>query len=309
MPNQEAQVGGGEIGRTMRDAGLEKAIKAAGGVVSLARAIGIAQPSVSAWSRIPAERVLAIEALTRVHRYILRPDLYGPSEDQVTSKSEVDEIDQLRAAEYGLLSLLLGKAPDAETLKRVATLKGDASDLGMAHIELAAAAAAADDRAVSKEFFDLFIGLGRGDLLPYASYYLTGFLHERPLARVREDLDQLGIERAGTSREPEDHIAILLEVMAGLARGEFEADFSEQARFFDRHLSWAARCSPISRCRIAGFPPWAVSPRLHGTESEAFTLPGSEAKGTASASHPMLQGAIGRRRPRSRGGVDRRRSS
>jgi TorA maturation chaperone TorD len=224
----------------MRDAGLEQAIKAAGGVASLARAIGIAQPSVSAWSRIPADRVLAVESLTRVQRSVLRPDLYGP--DQVTSKSEVDEIDQLRAAEYGLLSLLLGEAPDADTLKRVATLKGDASDLGMAHVELAAAAASADDRVVSKEFFDLFIGLGRGELLPYASYYLTGFLHERPLARVREDLEVLGIERAGISREPEDHIAILLEVMSGLARGDFEADFSEQARFFDRHLKpWAAR--------------------------------------------------------------------
>jgi len=230
----------------MRDAGLEQAIRAAGGVASLARAIGIAQPSVSAWSRIPAERVLTVEAMTRVHRFILRPDLYGPAEDQVASKSqvksEVDEIDQLRAAEYGLLSLLLGKAPDADTLSRVAGLKGDASDLGMAHVELAAAAAAADDRSVSKEFFDLFIGLGRGDLLPYASYYMTGFLHERPLARVREDLDVLGIERAGSSREPEDHIAILMEVMAGLARGEFEADFAEQARFFERHLKpWASR--------------------------------------------------------------------
>lgn len=230
----------------MRDAGLEQAIRAAGGVASLARAIGIAQPSVSAWSRIPAERVLAVEALTRVHRFVLRPDLYGASEDQVSTKSqvksEIDEIDQLRAAEYGLLSLLLGKAPDADTLSRVAALKGDASDLGMAHVELAAAAAAADDHSVSKEFFDLFIGLGRGDLLPYASYYMTGFLHERPLARVREDLDLLGIERAGISREPEDHIAILLEVMSGLARGEFEADIAEQARFFDRHLKpWAAR--------------------------------------------------------------------
>ena len=153
--------GGGEIGRTMRDAGLEQAIKAAGGVASLARGIGIAQPSVSAWSRIPAERVLAVEALTRVHRYILRPDLYGPSEDQVKAKPQVDEIDQLRAAEYGLLSVLLGKAPDADTLKRIATLKGDASDLGMAHVELAAVAGATDDRAVSKEFFDLFIGVGR----------------------------------------------------------------------------------------------------------------------------------------------------
>jgi TorA maturation chaperone TorD len=226
----------------MRDAGLEQAIKAAGGVASLARAIGIAQPSVSAWSRIPADRVLAIESLTRVHRYVLRPDLYGPSEGQVTTKSEVDEIDQLRAAEYGLLSLLLGKAPDADTLSRVATLKGDGSELGMAHVELAGAAATTGDGAVSKEFFDLFIGLGRGELLPYASYYLTGFLHERPLARVREDLELLGIERAGISREPEDHIAILLEVMGGLARGDFEADFTEQARFFDRHLKpWAAR--------------------------------------------------------------------
>lgn len=61
----------------MRDAGLEQAIKAAGGVASLARAIGIAQPSVSAWSRIPAERVLAVEAITQVPRSVLRPDLYG----------------------------------------------------------------------------------------------------------------------------------------------------------------------------------------------------------------------------------------
>src|SRR5438552_3371925 len=160
----------GTIGRTMRDSGLEQAIKAAGGVASLARGIGIAQPSVSAWSRIPAERVLVVEALTQVARNILRPDLYGASEDQVATNSEIDEIDHLRAAEYGLLSLLLGKAPDADTLARVAQLKGDASDLGMAHVELASAASATDDHAANKEFFDLFIGLGRGELLPYASY-------------------------------------------------------------------------------------------------------------------------------------------
>jgi TorA maturation chaperone TorD len=260
----------------MRDAGLEQAIKAAGGVASLASAMGIAQPSVSAWSRIPAERVLAVESLTRVHRVVLRPDLYGPSEGQVPLKSEVDEIDQLRAAEYGLLSLLLGKAPDGDTLSRVAALKGDASDLGMAHVELAAAAAAADDRAVSKEFFALFIGVGRGDLLPYASYYLTGFLHERPLARVREDLDRLGIERAGPSREPEDHIAILLEVMAGLARGDFEADFAEQARFFERHLKpWASRMfADLEMSQSANFyrAVGRVGRIFMELESEAFAL-------------------------------------
>jgi TorA maturation chaperone TorD len=260
----------------MRDAGLEQAIKAAGGVASLARAIGIAQPSVSAWSRIPAERVLAVESATLVNRFILRPDLYAVAEAQVPSKFEADEIDQLRAAEYGLLSLLLGKAPDTDTLSRVTGLKGDASDLGMAHIELASAAAATDDRAVSKEFFDLFIGLGRGDLLPYASYYLTGFLHERPLARVREDLDLLGIERAGTSREPEDHIAILLEVMAGLARGEFEADIAQQARFFERHLKpWASRLfADLEMSQSANFyrAVGRVGRVFMELESEAFTL-------------------------------------
>ncbi len=191
---------------------------------------------------------------------------------------EIDEIDRQRAAEYGLLSLLLGKAPDAETLSRLAGLKGDASDLGMAHIELASAATAAvaDDRAISKEFFDLFIGLGRGELLPYASYYLTGFLHERPLARVREDLDALGIERAGVSREPEDHIAILLEVMAGLARGDFEAEFSEQARFFERHLKpWASRMfADLEMSRSANFyrAVGRVGRIFMELESEAFTL-------------------------------------
>jgi len=276
LSNPRDTGGRGRIGSTMRDTGLELAIKAAGGVASLARGIGIAQPSVSAWSRIPAERVLAVEALTQVNRFVLRPDLYGPSETQVTSKPEIDEIDLLRAAEYGLLSLLLGKAPDADTLNRVAMLKGDGSDLGIAHIELASAAAATDDRAVSKEFFDLFIGLGRGDLLPYASYYLTGFLHERPLARVREDLDALGIERAGPSREPEDHIAILLEVMAGLARGDFETDFAQQSRFFDRHLKpWAARMfADLEMSQSAKFyrAVGRVGRVFSALESEAFTL-------------------------------------
>jgi TorA maturation chaperone TorD/DNA-binding transcriptional regulator YdaS (Cro superfamily) len=260
----------------MRDAGLEQAIKAAGSVVSLARRLGIAQASISAWSRIPAERVLAVEALTRVRRFVLRPDLYGSSEDLPSLKSEIDEIDQLRAAEYGVLSLLLGKAPDPGALSRVAGLKGDASDLGMAHVELAAAAALADDRAVSKEFFALFIGVGRGDLLPYASYYMTGFLHERPLARVRDDLDRLGIERAGPSREPEDHIAILLEVMAGLARGDFEADFAEQARFFERHLKpWAARMfADLEMSQSANFyrAVGRVGRVFMELESEAFRL-------------------------------------
>src|SRR4051794_19743378 len=246
----------------MRDAVSEQAVKLASSVASPARALHIAQPSVSAAPGMPAERVLS--------------DIYRPSEDQAALKPDIDQIDHLRAAEYALLSLLLGKAPDAATLSKIATLKGDASDLGMAHVELATLAEAMDDQAVSKEFFALFIGLGRGEVLPYASYYLTGFLHERPLARVRENLDRLGIERAGPSREPEDHIAILLEVMAGLARGDFEADFAEQARFFERHLKpWAARMfADLEISQSARFyrAVGRVGRVFMELESEAFTL-------------------------------------
>jgi len=192
------------------------------------------------------------------------------------ARAEIRDIDQLRATEYELLSLLLGKAPDSTTLSRVAALQGDASELGMVHIELAAAAEAADDTSVTKEFFDLFIGLGRGDLLPYASYYITGFLHERPLARVRQDMEALGVERAGSSREPEDHIAILLEVMAGVARGDFEAEFAEQRRFFERHLKpWASRMfADLEVSRSAKFyrAVGRVGRIFMELESEAFTL-------------------------------------
>lgn len=155
---------------------------------------------------------------------------------------EVDEVDLLRSHEYGALALLLGRAPSLEVLARVATLQGDATPLGLAHIELGLLAAGADPDALSREFFDLFIGVGRGELLPYASYYLTGFLQERPLARVREDLERLGVERAPDRFEPEDHVATLCEVMAGLAAGSFGAEPGADRRFFERHLApWAPR--------------------------------------------------------------------
>jgi TorA maturation chaperone TorD len=263
----------------MRDTGLEEAIKAAGGVASLARAIGIAQPSVSNWTRVPVERVLAVEALTNVSRFVLRPDIYGGDADTPNASShpvEIDEIDQQRAAEYGLLALLLGKAPNADTLSRVARLKGDGSDLGFAHIELATAAGEVSERAINSEFFNLFIGVGRGEVVPYGSYYLTGFLHERPLARVREDLLHLGIARTGETGEPEDHVAILCEVMAGLASGSFDADFAEQAKFFERHLKpWAARLfADLELSKSATFyrTVGRVGRIFMELESEAFAL-------------------------------------
>ncbi len=189
----------------------------------------------------------------------------------------IDEIDVLRGSEYALLAVLMGAAPSADLLARVAELRGDATALGMAHLELADAARAAQERAVSREYFNLFIGVGRGELLPYGSWYQTGFLHERPLARVREDLAELGVERDGPSKEPEDHIAILCEVMAGMAQGRFEADLDAQARFFERHIEpWAARFfADLEMCAAASFykSVGRVGRTFIELEAEAFKLP------------------------------------
>ena len=238
----------------MREDGLQQAIEAAGGIGALARALGISQPAVSSWCKIPAERVLSVETITGIARTALRPDLY-PMDNSPSDGLAVDEIDLLRSHEYNLLAVLLGRAPTRDVLERLGELKGDASPLGLAHLALADAAAAADRDALQREFFDLFVGVSRGELLPYASYYLTGFLHERPLVSVRESLAALGVERAENISEPEDHIAILCEVMAGLAVGDFAAEAGSDRRFFDRHLRpWAPRFfADLETARAARF--------------------------------------------------------
>jgi TorA maturation chaperone TorD len=236
----------------MRDTGLDEAIRVAGGIGALARKIGISQPSVSNWSRIPAERVLSVEAATGVGRAILRPDLYA---EHPGVAGDVDEVDAARAQEYALLSALLKRAPDAALLERLGTLRGEASPLGLAHVALAEAAQHANVERVEREYFDLFIGIGRGELLPYGSYYLTGFLHERPLARLRAHLVKLGIERTAGEVEPEDHAAILCEIMGGLASRRFPAPPGADREFFEQHLApWIGRFfADLERAETAQF--------------------------------------------------------
>lgn len=257
----------------MRDAGLERAIDAAGGVAELARKIGIAQPSVSNWSRVPAQRVIAVETATGVPRKLLRPDLYS---EPVVERDAVDPIDAARAREYALLANLLWSAPSAALLEQIAQLKGDATPLGRAHAALADVAAVADASEVEREYFDLFVGLGRGELLPYASYYLTGFLNERPLSRLRDDLAALSVERAETNFEPEDHAGTLCEIMADLAAARLSAPPDAQRVFFEKHVStWMGRLfADMEKAEDAGFY------RSVGTlgrvfleiEAEAFTF-------------------------------------
>jgi TorA maturation chaperone TorD len=188
----------------------------------------------------------------------------------------IDEIDLLRAQEYDLLAALLGRAPSADVLTRLAQIEGGSGPIGEAHAALRAAATEQDPNTLQREFFNLFIGIGRGELLPYASYYLTGFLNERPLARVREDLAQVGIERAEGQNEPEDHIAILCEIMAGLAGGKFPAEPGFERRFFERHLApWAERFfADLENAKSSQFyRPVGVLGRLFmEIEAEAFAM-------------------------------------
>lgn len=223
----------------MRDDGLDRAIDAAGGIAELARKIGISQPSVSNWTKVPAQRVIAVESATGVSRNELRPDLYS---ERTIPAAPIDPVDAARAQEYALLATLLSAPPSRRLLDQLAALTGDATPLGRAHAALADAAANAVPAKVEREYFDLFVGLGRGELLPYASYYLTGFLNERPLSRLRADMTALGIERIANNSEPEDHAAILCEIMSGLADGCLEASPAAQRAFFEKHVSpWIGR--------------------------------------------------------------------
>jgi TorA maturation chaperone TorD len=256
----------------VRDEGLDRAIGAAGGVAELARKIGISQPSVSNWSRVPAQRVIAVESVTGVPRRELRPDLY----EMAMPDDAIDPVDAARAQEYALLATLLSAPPTRSLLDRLSELSGDDTSLGRAHAALADAASNAVAAGVEREYFDLFVGLGRGELLPYASYYLTGFLNERPLSRLRADLATLGIERVESNPEPEDHAATLCEIMAGLASGRFPASGDAQRSFFERHLSpWMARMfADMESTETAKFyrAVGAVGRVFMDIETEAFTF-------------------------------------
>ena len=257
----------------MRDPGLARAIDKAGGVAELARRIGIAQPSVSNWNRVPAQRVIAVEAATGISRRELRPDLYDESEIAAAGAS-LDPVDAGRAHQYRLLATLLSAPPSRKLLGAIAKLESDDTLLGRAHLALAQAAEEAVAGKVEREFFDLFIGVGRGEILPYASYYLTGFLHERPLARLRGDLVAFGIERVENNPEPEDNAATLCEIMAGFAEGRFVASVEQQRQFFDKHIApWMGRMfADLEKAEAAEFyrPVGSLGRLFLEIETEAF---------------------------------------
>lgn len=183
-----------------------------------------------------------------------------------------------RADSYGLLAALLARPPEQGTLDVAAAIEGNDTAFGRALDALAGLARAADPALLQREYHDLFIGLGRGELLPYASYYLTGFLHEKPLARIRRSLQEVGITRTESVCEPEDHIASLCEAMQAMILGNFgpPVGLDRQKAFFEAHVApWAGHFfTDLEGARHAEFyaPVGTLGRHLIDIERDAFRM-------------------------------------
>jgi len=190
----------------------------------------------------------------------------------------VSEEERARAQIYQLLGTLLCNPPSNELLTGLASISGDDTPVGQATQNLAKLAARTTTTVAEREYNNLFIGLGRGELLPYASYYLTGFLNEKPLADLRTDLMKRGIRSSEEVKEPEDHMGTLCEIMAGIITGEFacESDLASQKAFFDAHLSkWAELFfTDLEEAQNAVFyaPVGSLGKAFMAVEAQAFAI-------------------------------------
>lgn len=162
-----------------------------------------------------------------------------PAEDTMTADEQV-----YRASAYGLLAALLREPPGQALLDHVGQLSpsGDAEsdELLEAMRQLSENAAKFSPEQIDDEYHALFIGLGRGELVPYGSWYLTGFLMEQPLSELRDDLQALGFERSPETVEPEDHVAAIFEVFSVMINDGSSLEMQQQ--FFDKHMQpWLER--------------------------------------------------------------------
>jgi len=169
-----------------------------------------------------------------------------------------DQAQAMRAGVYELLGRLLAREPDEPLLQRLRDIGDvDTSDgrIAMGWELMKQASQKVEISTLRGEYFTLFIGLGRGELVPFGSWYLTGFLMEKPVAALRADLLRLGIERQEGVLESEDHIAALCDAMALLIRSGKAISLTDQRAFFDTHIApWAGRfCHDLQNAKAADF--------------------------------------------------------
>ncbi|WP_306147678.1 MULTISPECIES: molecular chaperone [unclassified Roseibium] len=196
----------------------------------------------------------------------------------VVTEYVIDPEDQARADLYNFLGVLLAKPADNDLLKQIAALSGDDTPLGTILKTLAKLASVTSEQDAEREFNALFIGLGRGELLPYASHYLTGFLNEKPLANLRQEMAERGIQRAEGKKEPEDNIASLMEIMGGLIVGRFGkvTSVADQKSFFNAHVGpWAVHFFSdleASRTSVLYSAVGSLGRQFMEIEAEAFEM-------------------------------------
>src|SRR5574340_882242 len=194
----------------------------------------------------------------------------------------VDAEELARAELYGLLAQLWLAPPDAAMLDRFSAAAATAPQRGgvldAPWRELVAAMRATTPAAAAREHDALFHGVGKPEVLAYGSYFLAGFLNERPLAQLRHDLSALGLEREPGGLETEDHIACEFEVMRWLIAGDAadRCNLAQQQRFFRAHLQpWVGQlCDAVqSHPRAATWRAVAALTRAFmQVEAEGFDL-------------------------------------
>ncbi len=175
----------------------------------------------------------------------------GPTES-IPVSSALDE-ETARAEIYGVLAQLYYAPPAPELMAALRVAVTDAPMQGgfleEPWRELVGAARAVSDAEAADEYDALFGGVGKPEVYLFGSHYLSGYLNEKPLARLRDDLAALGLTRDEAMPETEDHIAYLCEVMRYLIAGDdvAVANLTRQSEFFATHLQpWAgAMCDAI----------------------------------------------------------------
>jgi len=149
---------------------------------------------------------------------------------------------------YRLLAVLTAAPASAGILELLRGIESDSNPnpgddkMATAWKTIRLASEHASVESIDDEFHDLFIGIGRGEVVPYGSWYQTGFMMDRPLVYLRKDLAELGIERDEGVHEPEDHVSALCETMSLMAEIGSDISIEKQREFFNNHLkSWIGR--------------------------------------------------------------------
>lgn len=157
--------------------------------------------------------------------------------------ASADHSEELARAElYGLLARLWMAPPDAALLAQFRVAVTEAPEAGglleAPWQALVAALRRTTTDAAADEYDALFGGVGKPEVFLYGSFYLAGFLNEKPLAALRTDLAALGLTRDAARGETEDHLAYGCEVMRYLIAGDDIAvcNLEQQRRFFRGHL-------------------------------------------------------------------------